>query len=59
MNGWSYGSIALSTKMPPPTRRTGSVGARGTGREDEGFHLESRPVDCLPQVDKKCQQFKT
>jgi hypothetical protein len=41
------GLAVLSKKMPPPTRRTGSVGARGTGREDEGFHLESRPVVCL------------
>jgi hypothetical protein len=44
--------------MPPPTRRTGSMGARGTGRGDEEYHQGPRPLFCLPQVDKKCQELK-
>jgi hypothetical protein len=33
------------------------MGARGTGRGDEEFHRDPRPVVYLSQVDKICQEF--
>ncbi len=43
--------------MPPPTRRTGSMGARGTGRGDEEYHQGPRPPVYLAQVDDRSQEF--
>ena len=33
------------------------MGARGTGRGDDGYHRGPRPIFCLSQVDKICQEF--
>ncbi len=47
----------IPKKCPHQPGALGSMGARGTGRGDDGHHRDPRPDFSLSQVDKICQEL--